>query len=604
MIPILIFIYAAIVSAGSLKDIQHVVLFMQENRAFDHYFGTMAGVRGFSDPNVQVNADGKNTFQQKVPPDISTEAETLLPYYINYLGGNWTESTQCTGAGQNSFQNNQACLNNDLNNLWAVNNTPTSWAHFRRQDVPVQFSIAEAWTVADMYQEGVIAATEPNRVTWMTGSVNCPGGPQTPDQGGAVLDNNGTPGGVITPRGELTDKSKGVRLLGLHVSRSAGRQFLSFIKMLDWIVGPAELSEHVPYLPRDGAWLQKKVVDAVVHGAAYNSTVVMISYDETGGWGDHVTPFHSSPGTPGEWLDVDNDVFGYLGQTYTGPGMFEFLASTCSIADLSRLSRSFLHYLPLDTRRQCLHRDGRSQFPDNLQQWLEALGYNGTATDQMPAWRRQHMSTLLNAFDFDHVTRLLDTQPRRSHNPLRRRGWQLGRRLHLPSKYGNPPPKPPAPFGPENENSDPSKLSEQGFKPVRGYLTEGRYLVFEMNGYAVTAGPNATQITGTEATSDHRGKNQRWVVHASAGTATDGGQGSGTFVLSSAADGRFLADHTSLAKDRSGAETYTIADMGNGKGYSLMKEDGKYLSINTNGTIDIVSGGAEGFQVFSVTYQS
>lgn len=39
-------------AADSLKDIEHVVLFMQVNRAFDHYFGTMAGVRGFADPNV------------------------------------------------------------------------------------------------------------------------------------------------------------------------------------------------------------------------------------------------------------------------------------------------------------------------------------------------------------------------------------------------------------------------------------------------------------------------------------------------------------------------------------------------------------------------
>jgi len=67
----------------------------------------------------------------------------------------------------------------------------------------------------------------------MTGSVNCPGGPQTPDQGGAVLDNNGTPGGLITPREEFTDKSKGVRLLDLRVSRSAGRQSLNFTKMLE-----------------------------------------------------------------------------------------------------------------------------------------------------------------------------------------------------------------------------------------------------------------------------------------------------------------------------------------------------------------------------------
>jgi phospholipase C len=170
--------------------------------------------------------------------------------------------------------------------------------------------------------------------------------------------------------------------------------------------------------------------------------------------------------------------------------------------------------------------------------------------------------------------------------------------------YGNPPPKPPAPFGPENENSDPSKLSEEGFKLARGYLTVGRYLVFEMNGYAVTAGSNATDISGTKATADHRSKNQRWVVHTTGGTATDGGEGSGTFVLSSAADGRFLAGHTSLAKDKSGAETYTIADMGNGKGYSLMKENGKYLSINSNGTIDIVGDAGLGFRIFSVTYQS
>ena len=31
----------------SLKDVKHVVLLMQENRSFDHYFGTLSGARGF-----------------------------------------------------------------------------------------------------------------------------------------------------------------------------------------------------------------------------------------------------------------------------------------------------------------------------------------------------------------------------------------------------------------------------------------------------------------------------------------------------------------------------------------------------------------------------
>ncbi len=43
---------AASAGSASLSDIQHVVILMQENRAFDHYFGTLSGVRGFSDPHV------------------------------------------------------------------------------------------------------------------------------------------------------------------------------------------------------------------------------------------------------------------------------------------------------------------------------------------------------------------------------------------------------------------------------------------------------------------------------------------------------------------------------------------------------------------------
>src|ERR1700733_1086821 len=52
---------AAATTSASLSDIKHVVILMQENRSFDHYFGRMSGVRGFSDPNVLRNsAFGKN----------------------------------------------------------------------------------------------------------------------------------------------------------------------------------------------------------------------------------------------------------------------------------------------------------------------------------------------------------------------------------------------------------------------------------------------------------------------------------------------------------------------------------------------------------------
>ena len=36
-------------ASGTIQDVKHIVILMQENRSFDHYFGTLRGVRGFGD---------------------------------------------------------------------------------------------------------------------------------------------------------------------------------------------------------------------------------------------------------------------------------------------------------------------------------------------------------------------------------------------------------------------------------------------------------------------------------------------------------------------------------------------------------------------------
>jgi phospholipase C len=66
----------------------------------------------------------------------------------------------------------------------------------------------------------------------------------------------------------------------------------------------------------------------------------------------------------------------------------------------------------------------------------------------------------------------------------------------------------PIPYGPENEALDPSALSEDGFKNFRGYLTEGRHLVFKMNGYALTN--QSSTATDFTTTATHDDKHQRW----------------------------------------------------------------------------------------------
>ena len=49
---------------GTIEDVEHIVFLMQENRSFDHYFGTMRGVRGFADPRAVKLPSGKPVWHQ------------------------------------------------------------------------------------------------------------------------------------------------------------------------------------------------------------------------------------------------------------------------------------------------------------------------------------------------------------------------------------------------------------------------------------------------------------------------------------------------------------------------------------------------------------
>src|SRR6267378_4636490 len=62
-------VLAAPAACGSLSAIEHVVIFINENRSFDSYYGTYRGVRGFSDRNVLKLTDGsgKSVFNQPFP---------------------------------------------------------------------------------------------------------------------------------------------------------------------------------------------------------------------------------------------------------------------------------------------------------------------------------------------------------------------------------------------------------------------------------------------------------------------------------------------------------------------------------------------------------
>jgi hypothetical protein len=99
---------------------------------------------------------------------------------------------------------------------------------------------------------------------------------------------------------------------------------------------------------------------------------------------------------------------------------------------------------------------------------------------------------------------------------------------------------------------------ESGFKQVRGDLTVGRYLVFELNGYALTNG-NVSEIAVTPATTLHETPNQSWVLEQYEAFGT-------TFKLFSFTDHRYIED-------------VDIVYLGSGKGYSL-SYGGAYCKSN------------------------
>jgi phospholipase C len=148
------------------------------------------------------------------------------------------------------------------------------------------------------------------------------------------------------------------------------------------------------------------------------------------------------------------------------------------------------------------------------------------------------------------------------------------------------------PYGNQTEAN--SLIYENGFKGVRGAINEGHYLVFEANGYALSNPSDGTkQFGATKATAAHDAKSQRWVIH---GVAEEGA----AFKITSAVDGLYISQHSSLSVLVSGAEVYNVVYIGNSQ-YTLQKENGHYLNIVADGTISFDSKPVP-YGVYSVTY--
>jgi phospholipase C len=174
------------------RDIQHVVILMQENRSFDHYSGTLSGVRGFDDPAALKLLDGQSVFHQ---PDNEDPNGGMLLFHLD----TGSSSAQKIPSTSHAWAVQHEARNGGRMDRWLPAHrkadgvkAPYTMSYYKREDIPFQFALAEAFTILDDYHCSVMGPTFPNRMFLMTGTID-------PDAlGGGPIISNAVPNGGYT----------------------------------------------------------------------------------------------------------------------------------------------------------------------------------------------------------------------------------------------------------------------------------------------------------------------------------------------------------------------------------------------------------------------
>jgi len=317
---------------GSLRDIKHIVMLMQENRSFDHYFGTLAGVRGFDDPTALKLAGGRSVFYQ---PDPENPSGYLLPYHLDTR----TTSAQKIPSTSHAWAVQHDSWNGGKMDNWMPAHrkadgvkAPYVMGYHNRADIPFQFALAESFTICDAYHCSVFGPTWPNRMYWMTGTIDADG-----EHGGPMISNKPIPEGFRwTTYAERLEKA-GVSWKVYQQQDNYGCNMLEYFKTfkeaspdshlyarglvrepegkfeydamngnlptVSWIITTSTQSEHPDYMPAAGAAFVASKIDAIAaNPEVWAKTAFILNYDENDGIFDHVAPPTPPPGTPHEFV--------------------------------------------------------------------------------------------------------------------------------------------------------------------------------------------------------------------------------------------------------------------------------------------------------------
>ena len=164
--------YAIVPESGSTwRDAEHVVILMQENRSFDHSFGTLRGVRGFNDPRALRLPNGNSVFVQT---DAAGNSYAPWPFDIRDTRITWMGSLPHSRESQIDAWNEgryDQWLNAKRSDEAEYVHIPMTMGHYTREDLPFYYALADAFTICDQNYCSVLSSTSPNRCYLWTGTI-------------------------------------------------------------------------------------------------------------------------------------------------------------------------------------------------------------------------------------------------------------------------------------------------------------------------------------------------------------------------------------------------------------------------------------------------
>jgi phospholipase C len=413
---------------GDVRDVKHVVILMQENRSFDHYFGALKGVRGFSDRSAITLPGGASVFQQP-----TTAGQSQYPWHMSDTPGTSSASPETvaqTSAGLgHSWEDQHGAWNGGVMNGWVeYKGSVRTMAYLNRTDIPFHYALADAYTVGDAYHCSALSATGPNRTFLWSGMIDAAGkygdaafnGGDESDlkwktyaeslqhagvswrvyQGSDNYGDNGLeyftqfetaqPGSALYENGVRVvpePSTSGVTDNADNLAAAVRADVLAGkLPQVSWVVTNQAFSEHPDGAPEDGAYYVHGILKALnADPDVFNSTLVIIDYDENDGFFDHVPPPVPPTGTADEfYYEAALEAYGVTSPLPVGLGF------RVPLLLISPWTRGGWVTSEVSDHTSVI------QF---LEKWTTAIG-KPAKCDYISDWRRKVCGDLFNAFDF------------------------------------------------------------------------------------------------------------------------------------------------------------------------------------------------------------